>query len=138
MIAYITVGVDDIARAKRFYSSFLPALGYRLEESAEGISCVLQEQSSQSAAMPELYIKTPFDGQTASAGNGTMIAFKFSGQSQVRDLHSAALDAGGTDDGQPGFREAYGPRFYVGYLRDPQGNKIALFSNDPNEPGRDG
>lgn len=27
--------------------------------------------------------------------------------------------------------------FYVGYLRDPQGNKIALFSNDPNEPGRD-
>ena len=138
MIAYITVGVDDIARAKRFYSSFLPALGYMLTESAEGISCVFQEQSSQSTAMPELYIKTPFDGQTASAGNGTMIAFKVPGQSQVRDLHSAALDAGGTDDGKPGFREAYGPRFYVGYLRDPQGNKIALFSNDPNEPGRDG
>ncbi|HID66934.1 MAG TPA: VOC family protein, partial [Roseibacterium sp.] len=42
------------------------------------------------------------------------------------------------DEGQPGFRDSYGPHFYVGYLRDPQGNKIALFSNDPTEPGRDG
>jgi hypothetical protein len=38
----------------------------------------------------------------------------------------------------PGFRAAYGPRFDVGYLRDPQGNKIALFSSNPDEPGRDG
>jgi hypothetical protein len=27
---------------------------------------------------------------------------------------------------------------FGGYLRDPQGNKIALFSNDPDEPGREG
>lgn len=137
MISYITVGVDDIAGAKRFYSAFLPALGYELTESAEGVSCALPEQPGQSAAMPELYIKHPFDGRPASAGNGTMIAFKARSQKQVRDLHSAALAAGGSDDGQPGFRQAYGPRFYVGYLRDPQGNKIALFSNNANEPGRD-
>ena len=138
MIAYVTIGADDIARAKQFYSAVLPALGYVLTESTEGISCVLHEQSDQFAAMPELYIKPPFDGCTASAGNGAMIAFKARSQKQVRDLYSAALHAGGSDDGQPGFREAYGPRFYVGYLRDPQGNKIALFSNDPHEPGRDG
>ena len=28
MIAYVTVGADDIARAKLFYSAFLPALDY--------------------------------------------------------------------------------------------------------------
>ena len=53
------------------------------------------------------------------------------------DLHAAALAAGGADEGQPGFRANYGPQFYVGYLRDPQGNKIALFSSNPDEPGRD-
>lgn len=37
-----------------------------------------------------------------------------------------------------GFRAAYSADFYVGYLRDPQGNKIALFSSNPEEPGRDG
>lgn len=138
MIAYITVGADDIARAKRFYSAFLPALGYELKESSAGLSYALPQQPGPSAARPEFYVKPPFDGRPASAGNGTMIAFEARSQKQVRDLHSAALAAGGSDEGQPGFRDAYGPHFYVGYLRDPQGNKIALFSSDPNEPGRDG
>lgn len=66
-----------------------------------------------------------------------MVAFQARNQKQVRDLHAAALAAGGQDEGQPGFRAAYGPRFYVGYVRDPEGNKIAIFSNDPSEPGRD-
>jgi len=78
------------------------------------------------------------DGQPASAGNGAMVAFEALNQKQVRELHTAALAAGGSDEGAPGFRESYGPRFYVGYLRDPQGNKIALFSSNPDEPGRDG
>lgn len=66
-----------------------------------------------------------------------MTAFEVPSQQQVRDLHAAALAAGGADEGQPGFRADYGPQFYVGYLRDPQGNKIALFSSNPDEPGRD-
>ena len=66
-----------------------------------------------------------------------MVAFEASNQAQVRALHAAALAAAGTDEGAPGFRAAYGPRFYVGYLRDPQGNKIALCSSNPDEPGRD-
>lgn len=37
MIAYVTVGADDIARAKRFYSAFLPALDYALTEGPEGL-----------------------------------------------------------------------------------------------------
>lgn len=138
MIAYVTVGADDIARAKRFYSAFLPALDYELTESSEGLSYVLPEQPGQLAALPDLYVKPPFDGRPASSGNGVMIAFKAGSQKQVRELHTAALAAGGFDEGKPGFRDMYSPQFYVGYLRDPQGNKIALFSNDPTEPARDG
>ncbi len=138
MIAYVTVGTDDIARAKRFYSAFLPALDYELEERPDGLSYTLPRQPGQSDVPPDFYVKPAFDGRAASAGNGSMVAFKARSQRQVRDLHTAALAAGGSDEGQPGFRDTYGPQFYVGYLRDPQGNKIALFSNDPNEPGRDG
>jgi catechol 2,3-dioxygenase-like lactoylglutathione lyase family enzyme len=138
MIAYVTVGADDIARAKRFYSAFLTALGYDLEEGPEGLSYTLAQHPGQPVALPDFYVKPPFDGRPASVGNGVMIAFEARNQKQVEDLHSAALAAGGSDEGQPGFRAAYGPHFFVGYLRDPQGNKIALFSNDPNEPGRDG
>ncbi len=138
MIAYVTVGADDIARAKRFYAAFLQALGYALEEGPEGLSYALPVAPGQSPVLPDFYVKAPFDGRPATAGNGTMVAFEARSQRQVRDLHAAALAAGGSDEGAPGFRAAYGPQFYVGYLRDPQGNKIALFSSDPSEPGRDG
>jgi len=137
MIAYVTVGADDIARAKRFYSAFLPALEYSLKEGPEGLSYALPAPGGGCPVLPDFYVKPTFDGGPARAGNGTMVAFEAHSQSQVRALHAAALVAGGSDEGQPGFRALYGPHFYVGYLRDPQGNKIALFSSDPNEPGRD-
>jgi catechol 2,3-dioxygenase-like lactoylglutathione lyase family enzyme len=137
MIAYVTVGADDLACAKRFYAAFLPALDYTLSEGPEGLSYVLPVAPGEIAISPDFYVKPTFDGRPASAGNGTMVAFEARSQEQVRALHAAALAAGGADEGQPGFRAAYGPRFYVGYLRDPQGNKIALFSSNPDEPGRD-
>lgn len=138
MIAYVTVGSDDIARSKRFYCAFLPSLGYSLDEGPEGLSYTLPLVPGQSPALPDFYVKPTFDGRPASAGNGSMVAFEARSQSQVRELHSAALAAGGFDEGQPGFRASYGAHFYVGYLRDPQGNKIALFSNNLDEPGPDG
>ena len=138
MIAYVTVGADDIAAAKRFYSVVLPALGYGLKEGPEGLSYALPAEPGRAPALPDFYVKPTFDGHPASAGNGAMIAFEASSQRQVRSLHAAALTAGGLNEGQPGFRASYGPHFYVGYLRDPQGNKIALFSSNPKEPGREG
>lgn len=137
MISYVTVGADDIARAKRFYDAFLPALGYELKEGPEGLSYALPVAPGQTILLPDFYVKPTFNGAPASAGNGTMVAFEARNQNQVRALHLAALAAGGADEGQPGFRASYGPHFYVSYLRDPQGNKIAIYSCDPDEPGRD-
>ncbi|MBI1417171.1 MAG: VOC family protein [Limimaricola sp.] len=136
MISYVTVGADDLPRAERFYSAFLPSLGYVLDISAEGLSYAIPVTADLPHEQVDLYVKPPFDGRAASAGNGTMVAFKVPSQVQVRALHAAALASGGQNEGAPGFRAAYGPHFYVGYLRDPQGNKIALFSNNRDEPGR--
>ncbi len=137
MISYVTVGADDIESAKRFYSAFLPAMDYGLKEGPEGLSYALRVPVGQAPVLPDFYVKPTFNGQPASAGNGAMVAFEARSQAQVREMHAAALAAGGFNEGQPGFRASYGPNFYVGYLRDPQGNKIALFSSDPSEPGRD-
>ena len=113
MIAYVTVGADDIARAKRFYSAFLPTLDYGLKEGPEGLSYALPIQSGQCASLPDFYVKPTFDGRPASAGNGAMIAFEARSQKQVRELHCAALAAGGFDEGQPGFRATYGAHFML-------------------------
>ena len=137
VISYVSVGADDIPAAKRFYSSFLLELGYGLSEGPEGLSYVLPVPDGTAPVQPDFYVKPPFDGAPARAGNGAMVAFEARTQQQVRELHAAALANGGSDEGAPGFRASYGPRFYVGYLRDPQGNKLALFSSNPDEPGRD-
>lgn len=136
MIAYVTIGVDDIARAERFYSAFLPVLGYELSRYQGDLSYTLPVPEGQRPVSPDFYVKSPFNGEPAIAGNGNMVAFEAETQAQVRALHAAALAAGGSDEGQPGFRANYGPNFYVSYLRDPQGNKIALFSSNPEEAGR--
>jgi catechol 2,3-dioxygenase-like lactoylglutathione lyase family enzyme len=59
MISYITVGADDIPRAKRFYSAFLPALGYELVEGPEGLSYEFPELPDEPAVLPAFYVKPP-------------------------------------------------------------------------------
>ena len=134
MIGYVTVGASDLVAAQVFYDAFLQGLGYGLTISHEGLSYALPYAAGRYA--PDFYVKPPFDGQAASVGNGTMVAFDCATQAHVRACHAAACAAGGQSEGAPGFRANYGPRFYVGYLRDPQGNKVALFSNNPDEPAR--
>lgn len=121
MIAYITIGVDDIESAKTFYSAFLPALDYELRESAEGLSFSIPPRKGKTNNLTELYIKAPFERLPASTGNGTMIAFSASSQQQVRNLYAAAIAAGGSDEGQSGFRKSYSSDFYVCYLNPNSG-----------------
>ena len=54
MIAYVTVGTDGIARAKRFYSVLLPALDFGLQEENNGdLSHVLPIQPGQFTILPD-------------------------------------------------------------------------------------
>ncbi len=137
MIGYVCVGSNDIPRAKRFYAAVLPALGYSVKEGPEGLSYALPVPEGQRPLLPDFYVKPPFNEKIASVGNGTMVAFEAANQAQVRSLHAAALAAGGSDEGLPGSRADYGPNFYVSYLRDPDGNKISIYSSDPNQAGWD-
>ncbi len=113
MIAYLTLGVDDMARAKRFYQSFMQALGYKLKVSSEGLEYSMPPMAGQSIAPPDLYVKQAFDGRPATAGNGTMVAFQARSQQQVRDLHAAALLAGGLTKAHPVFGTPTVPIFML-------------------------
>jgi hypothetical protein len=56
-----------------------------------------------------------------------MPALRADSRAKLDEIHAAGLANGGTDEGEPGIREAYTSDFYVAYLRDPVGNKIAVF-----------
>jgi len=65
-------------------------------------------------------------GAPASVGNGGMVALWASSWAQVDGFHAAALAHGGASEGAPGLRLLYNPDFYAAYVRDPDGNKLAV------------
>ncbi|XWN30547.1 MAG: VOC family protein [Devosia sp.] len=136
MLSYIRVGSNDITLSGQFYTAILVPLGYRKREVQEGIEFTFPDVPGRSHGPAAIYVGKPYDGKEATTGNGSMMAFQAETHEMVRDLHAAGLQAGGSEEGPPGFRAAYGEHFYVGYLRDPLGNKVAIFCADPKEGAR--
>ncbi len=124
MIAYATLGSNDLLKATEFYDAILGEVGIGQMWSTEGFV-------GYGLAMdkPMLGICKPHDGQAASVGNGTMIALALQAPEQVHKVHAKALALGGKDEGAPGPRGETG--FYCGYFRDPDGNKLNAFCMVP-------
>ena len=122
MFSYVSLGTSDLARAVAFYDAALAPLGHQRIEG--------YDPDATSAAWglddpgPHLWVTLPFDEQPASVGNGTMVSFLAPSRAAVDAFHAAALAHGGSDAGAPGLRPQYGPQFYAGYVRDPDGNKL--------------
>lgn len=138
MPGYITVGANDVPRSGRFYAAILTPLGYAKTEAADAVGFTAPDTAGRMSGPGAVYVKRPFDGQPATVGNGSMTAFEVGTHAMVRTLHAAGLAAGGADEGAPGFRDEYSDSFYVAYLRDPLGNKIAVFCANPTEGRRGG
>jgi predicted lactoylglutathione lyase len=76
---------------------------------------------------PMLGIGKPYDGGTASAGNGTMIAMAMDDRARVDAVHAKAMELGAADEGAPGVRGPAEMGFYGAYFRDPDGNKFCAY-----------
>ena len=64
-------------------------------------------------------------GRPPAPGYGH-VALGASGRAAVDAAHAAGLAAGGADDGAPGPRPDYGPRYYAAYLLDPDGLRVEV------------
>ena len=122
MIGYVTLGSNDVARAAAFYDDLLAELGAtRLMNGDTFVGW------SVKPGEPMLSVIKPHDGNSASVGNGMMIAIGVDRREQVDVMHATALALGAADEGAPGLR---GDSFYGAYFRDMDGNKLAIFATD--------
>lgn len=119
MIGYVTLGTNDITRSTQFYDELLAEMGAkRLMQSDTFVAWAITPDQCG------LAVTQPFDGNVATAGNGVMVALAANTPEQVDKLHAKALALGGSDEGAVGFR---GEKFYAGYFRDIDGNKLNFF-----------
>ena len=119
MIGYVTVGTNDLPRAAKFYDALAAEMETpRMMEFETFIAWGKPGGAAGIAATK------PFDGSTASVGNGMMVALEARDNAQVDRLYAIALANGGSDEGAPGPR---GDGFYAAYFRDPDGNKLNAY-----------
>ena len=118
MFSHVTLGTNDLDRARRFYEPVMATLGVVQPFQLPG-ALVFGEMMGT-----KLFILSPFDGGAASIGNGAHAAFLAPDRASVDAFHAAALANGGSCEGPPGPRAHYHPNYYGAYVRDPDGNKL--------------
>jgi catechol 2,3-dioxygenase-like lactoylglutathione lyase family enzyme len=114
MLDHIGVKVKDLDASVRFYEAALAPLGYALtsrDATSAGFGA-----SGQSAGLWLYPAKT--------SGPGLHVAFTAPERSGVDGFHKAALKSGGRDNGKPGLRADYSPKYYAAFVLDPDGNNI--------------
>jgi catechol 2,3-dioxygenase-like lactoylglutathione lyase family enzyme len=129
MISYVYYGTSDLERAIRFYDAALTPLGMPRcvtnDPAWDRVSAgwgIYEDEGRREFAF---WIGKPFNGEPATTGNGSMVAFSAPSWAAVDAFHAAALAHGGRCEGPPGLRLQYNPDFYAAYVRDPDGNKLA-------------
>lgn len=118
---YVMIGSNDVVRARAYFDAFLPLIGGTITADfmPHGFCYELRGGG-------RIWVSPPYDEQAATPGNGNMVGLLCASEEEVQAAHKAALDSGGTNEGDPGPRPQYGPDFYGAYVRDLDGNKMSF------------
>ncbi len=121
--AYITLGSNDIERSRSYYGPVMDALGATMTmEIPDRALCYKMPDGFR------IWVTKPYNEEEAAAGNGQTAGLYAADTKRVDAAYAAALSNGGSDEGAPGPRPLYGPEFYGGYARDPDGNKMSFIT----------
>lgn len=120
MIDHIGVAVRDLDKSIAFYTKALKPLGYelvmRFENFAAGFGV---------GGKPDFWLGT---GEVIAPIH---VAFRANGRAIVREFYTAAMAAGGKDNGEPGVRPQYHEHYYGAFVHDPDGHNVEAVCHEP-------
>src|SRR5919106_2553657 len=100
MIGYVTLGSDNMPRARAFYDELLGTIGARrIMEFGDDLGGFTMWGTGFDK--PGIAVTNPYNKQPAVAGNGNMTAIAVNSRDKVDAIHAKALDLGGTCEGPP-------------------------------------
>jgi catechol 2,3-dioxygenase-like lactoylglutathione lyase family enzyme len=118
MFSHVMIGTNDLDKAKSFYDALLGTLGVRPAR-VDGHRIFYMTKTGTFS------VTKPIDGKPATSANGGTIGFAAESPEQADAFHAAGLAHGGKScENPPGVRDGGAVKFYIAYLRDPDGNKI--------------
>jgi catechol 2,3-dioxygenase-like lactoylglutathione lyase family enzyme len=116
VVDHIAIGVSDLSRSRDFYRRALEPLGY-VEMgpwSEDNNEVAFGVEGADDFAISTRY----------PTGGAVHVAFAADQREHVDAFYAAALAAGGRDNGLPGPRPEYSPRYYGAFVLDPDGHNI--------------
>jgi catechol 2,3-dioxygenase-like lactoylglutathione lyase family enzyme len=126
MIDHTGITVSDFERSKAFYKRALLPLGYQV------IMQISAEETGGFAGAgfgippkPDFWI-----GSGSPQVPPVHIAFRADSRAEVDAFYSAAMAAGGRDNGAPVLRPHYHPSYYGAFVLDPDGHNIEAVCHD--------
>jgi catechol 2,3-dioxygenase-like lactoylglutathione lyase family enzyme len=111
MIAHTTLPVSDYKKSKAFYVQALAPLGYN-NNMENGEAAGFNNGKNTHLWILRVDPVVP-----------THLAFEANSQQEVEAFYKAALGAGATDNGGPGYRD-YWPGYYAAFVYDRDGHSI--------------
>jgi catechol 2,3-dioxygenase-like lactoylglutathione lyase family enzyme len=111
MIAHTSIAVGNCAKAIVFYTKALAPLGYT-NNMRHGDAAGFNDGRNTDFWIGEEETVVP-----------THVAFQAKDRGQVEEFYRIATEAGGRDNGRPGYRD-YSPGYFAAFVLDPDGNNI--------------
>jgi len=126
-IDHTGLSVSDFSKAKAFYGQALAPLGITLiMELPKSVTGDFDVAGFGKDKKPDFWIAE--NGKTTPHMH---FAFKAATRAEVDAFYTAALAAGGRDNGPPGLRPHYHANYYGAFVLDPDGHNIEAVCHSP-------
>ena len=118
-LEHIGFGVKDFKKSLAFYKKALAPLGLEVVAAGENWGFIGTHGKG------ELWF-----GEFGTPATPIHFAFSVDNKEAVDAFQKAALEAGGKDNGAPGYREQYHPGYYGAFVHDPDGHNVEAVFHD--------
>ncbi len=112
MFDHIGLRVKDLGKAAKLYKAMLEPLGHVAGSKGDAYAGFGPKDK------PALWLHLD------SKGGGGHVALRAPDRAAVDKFHREGLKAGAKDNGAPGVREDYSPKYYAAFLVDFDGNNV--------------
>jgi catechol 2,3-dioxygenase-like lactoylglutathione lyase family enzyme len=118
MFSHVMIGTNDLEKAKTFYDALLGTLDVPPAR-------IDRHRIFYRTKTGTFAVSLPIDGMAATPGNGGTVGFLAASPEQADAWHATGIAHGATTcEDPPGVRDGAAGKFYLAYLRDPDGNKL--------------
>jgi len=120
MLDHVSIGVRNVAAARKYYDAALKPLGYECLSSGD-------DYAGYGRKSVQLWMSQTEHPVKADMRSGLHFCFAADSRKAVDAFYAAAMKGGAKDNGKPGIRPDYTQPYYAAFVIDPDGYRLEAY-----------